>query len=63
MKRKPDPKQLDLFAWADHRPTAKIISAIPGIARRIWRERAMQQPNHPGNVVSMPARLDERRRA
>jgi hypothetical protein len=63
MKRKPIPAQLDLFAWADQRPSAKVISAIPGIARRIWRERAMQQPNHPGNVLHMPARLDERRRA
>jgi hypothetical protein len=63
MNRKPTPAQLDLFVWADQRPSAKVISAIPGIARRIWRERAMQQPNHPGNIVPMPARLDERRRA
>jgi hypothetical protein len=63
MKHKPNPTQLDLFAWADQRPTAKVLSAIPGIARRIWRERAMQQPNHPGSIVAMPRSVDERRRA
>jgi hypothetical protein len=60
------PVQLDLFVWAAaRRPTAKIISAIPGIARRMWRERSMQQPNHPGSVVYLPTRqpVDERRRA
>jgi hypothetical protein len=56
MKHKPDPRQLDLFAWADQRPTAKIISAIPGIARRIWRERRMKQPNNPPHIVPMRRR-------
>lgn len=43
--------QLNLFAWASKRPTAKVISAIPGIAQRMWRERHMQQPNNPPHIV------------
>ncbi len=53
MTRKPDPRQLDLFAWADSRPTAKVLSAIPGIAKRMWRERHMQQPNNPPRVLPL----------
>lgn len=55
-KRKPDPAQLDLLEWSAKRPTAKIISAIPGIAKRMWRERHMQQPNNPPHVVPMRRR-------
>jgi hypothetical protein len=55
-KRKVDPAQGDLFAWADSRPTAIILNAIPGIARRMWRERHMQQPNHPPHIVPMRRR-------
>ncbi|ESY20200.1 hypothetical protein NKH34_29750 [Mesorhizobium sp. M1148] len=52
-KRKHDTAQLDLFAWAATRPTAKIISAIPGLAKRMWRERHMQQPNNTPHIVPM----------
>lgn len=55
MKPKPDPRQLDLFEWAAKRPTAKLLDALPGIARRMWRERAMQQPNNP-NTPILPLR-------
>jgi hypothetical protein len=51
-----DPAQLDLFMWAAARPTAKVISAIPGIAKRMWRERHMQQPNNPPHIVPMRRR-------
>lgn len=52
-KRKPDPAQLDLLEWAATRPTAKVISAIPGIAKRMWRERHMVQPNNPPHIVPL----------
>lgn len=55
-KRKPNPAQLDLFAWAATRPTAKVISAIPGLAKRMWRERHMEQPNNPPHIVPMRRR-------
>ncbi|MGE3366402.1 MAG: hypothetical protein AB7I34_23500 [Rhizobiaceae bacterium] len=51
--RKPDPDQLDLLEWASRRPTAKIISAIPGIAKRMWRERHMRQPNNQPRIVPL----------
>lgn len=55
-KRKNDTRQLDLLAWAAARPTAKVISAIPGIAKRMWRERHMAQPNNPPHVVPLRRR-------
>ena len=67
MKKKRDDRQLDLFAWAASRPTAKILDMIPGLAKRLWRERAMQQPHNPDTPVVplRPTALvdDERRRA
>jgi hypothetical protein len=51
-----DPAQLDLLEWATTRPTAKIVSAIPGIAKRMWHERHMQQPNNPPHIVLMRRR-------
>ncbi len=53
MKRmqKPDPRQLDLFTWAANRPTAKVLSIIPGLAKRMWRERHMEQPNNPPCIL------------
>jgi hypothetical protein len=57
-KRKANPAQLDLFEWAAKRPTAKMLDALPGIARRLWRERAMRQPNNPDTPI-----LPLRRRA
>ncbi|MES0128164.1 MULTISPECIES: hypothetical protein [unclassified Mesorhizobium] len=32
------PRQLDLFAWAENRPTAKIISIFPKLAAKLWVE-------------------------
>lgn len=55
-KHQIDPTQLDLLEWAAKRPTAKIISAIPGIAKRMWRERHMQQPNNPPQIVPLRRR-------
>lgn len=55
-RRPPDPAQLDLLEWASKRPSAKIISAIPGIAKRMWRERHMQQPNNAPHIVPMRRR-------
>lgn len=53
MKRKhqPDARQLDLFAWAAQRPSAVILSVIPGLAKRMWRERHMQQPHNPPHII------------
>ena len=50
-RHKLDPAQLDVCDWRALRPTAKVSSASPGIARRMWRERMMNQPNHPGDIV------------
>lgn len=52
-KRPAHDVQMDLFAWAENRPSAKIISAIPGIAKRMWRERHMQQPNNSPQIVPL----------
>lgn len=49
--RKVDERQLDLFAWADARPTAKVLSIIPGLARRMWAERHKEQPNNPPHIL------------
>ena len=32
-------------------PTAKVIYAIPGIAKRMWRERMMSKPSRLGEIV------------
>lgn len=56
MKRNTYTGQMDLFEWAAKRPTAKVISAIPGIAKRMWRERHMQQPNNPPSIVTLRRR-------
>lgn len=52
-KRREDTTQLDLLEWAANRPTATILDALPGIARRLWRERHMQQPNNPPRVIPL----------
>ncbi|WP_185970432.1 MULTISPECIES: hypothetical protein [unclassified Mesorhizobium] len=56
MSTKHDPAQLDLFVWAQKRPTAKVISAIPGLAKRMWRERHMVQPNNPPSILLLRRR-------
>lgn len=45
------PEQLDLFAWADARPSAEVISAIPGIAARVWRELYQPRKRIDGTVL------------
>ena len=57
------PVQLDLFAWADNRPSAQIIDAIPAIVRRIWRERNQQTHQHAGQVITLPRPMPERKTA
>ncbi|SHF04669.1 hypothetical protein SAMN02745157_1511 [Kaistia soli DSM 19436] len=47
----PDPRQLDLFDWADQRPTAQIFTIIKGLAKRMWRERHMEQPHYPNPCI------------
>ena len=54
MTRKPDPRQMDLFEWAGHRPTGEILNAISAIARRMWQERFMHFPETNGVIVAMP---------
>ncbi|UVC17583.1 hypothetical protein [Mesorhizobium onobrychidis] len=34
----------------------KVISALPGLAKRMWRERHMEQPNNPPHIVPMRRR-------
>ncbi|MHA6641326.1 hypothetical protein [Mesorhizobium sp. A623] len=43
--------QLDLLEWADNRPTAKILDAIPRIARRMWDERGLLPAAREGDLV------------
>ena len=54
MKR--DPHQLDLLEWAAKRPTATVIRIIPGVVKRIWRERGRPRTNRGGKPVAMPLR-------
>ncbi len=63
MIRKPGPRQMDLFEWAARHPTAKILNAIPAIAKRMWQERFMQFPETNGVIVAMPVHGEQRRRA
>lgn len=39
--------QPDLFEWAENRPSAEIINAVPLIARRIWFRRFWPKPQQP----------------
>jgi hypothetical protein len=55
-------KQLDLFAWADSRPSAEIIDWIPHLAKRMWAERGQELPHYPETPV-MQFRHAERRTA
>lgn len=54
MTRRPDPDQMDLFAWAENRPTAVILDAIPRIAKRMWRERLEPIAQREGRLVNFP---------
>jgi hypothetical protein len=50
-----EPEQLDLFKKSESAlpATAVVISALPYIARRMWRERMLALPNNPGEVVEL----------
>lgn len=48
-----DPAQLDLFDWAAERPSAKILSIVPAIARRMWRERHQAPAVSDGKLIAM----------
>jgi hypothetical protein len=62
-KRKADLAQLDLLEWAANRPTARILSVIPAIARRMWRERHQAPAASDGKLIALPGRDDQRKRA
>jgi hypothetical protein len=51
--------QPDLFAWADERPTAQIIDAVPAIAWRVWLRRQWPKPQQP---CEKPIDIDHRKR-
>ncbi|NMG39905.1 hypothetical protein GRZ55_11685 [Chelativorans sp. ZYF759] len=55
--------QLDLFEWAANRPTAKILDAIPRIAKRMWAERLDPIAAREGTLVPMPLRHTEQRKS
>jgi hypothetical protein len=48
--RKPNPDQMDLFAWAETRPTAEIIDITPIIVR-LMPDVDLQYPE-PAKVIS-----------
>jgi hypothetical protein len=37
-------KQMDLFVWADSRPSAVVIDIIPFVALRMWQRRRWPKP-------------------
>ena len=53
MKRHADPRQLDLFAWADARPRAVVLDAIPRIARRMWKEIHEPRVERAGRLIEL----------
>lgn len=55
-------RQLDLFVWANSRPSADIIDWIPHLAKRMWAERGLELPHHPDTPI-LPMFHDQRRRA
>ncbi|MES0092162.1 hypothetical protein [Mesorhizobium sp. M0030] len=46
-------RQLDLFAWAENRPTAKIISIFPRLAAKIRGELYSGKFENP--IIKSPA--------
>ncbi|WP_275790507.1 hypothetical protein [Pararhizobium gei] len=44
--------QLDLFEWADNRPTAKVIDIMPALISKIAREPYPVPPKN-GDVVPL----------
>lgn len=47
--------QLDLFQWADSRPTAKVIDALPRIIKNICAQ-PFPFPIKNGEVVQLPTK-------
>ena len=54
----PTKTQLDLFDWANSRPTAKILDAMPALIRKAAREVIYNIPNRSGGkiIVATPWR-------
>lgn len=48
------PQQLDLFAWADSRPSAEIVDFIPHVVRQIYRQRGQPRVERGGELVTFP---------
>lgn len=46
-------KQLDLFQWADSRPSAQIIDIMPAVIKRICAQ-PHPFPRKDGEIVSLP---------
>ncbi|RWB35196.1 MAG: hypothetical protein E5W49_00515 [Mesorhizobium sp.] len=53
MKREPQQLELPGDNETAAAATAVVISALPYIARRMWRERTLALPNNPGDVVAL----------
>jgi hypothetical protein len=51
-------QQLNLFVWADNRPSAQVIDIIPIVALRMWQRRQWPKPldacEHP--IALLPKR-------
>ena len=48
------PQQLDLFAWADSRPSAEIVNFIPHVIRQIYRQRGQPRVERDGRLIDFP---------
>lgn len=48
-------KQLDLFQWADSRPSAEVIDLMPAIIKRICAQ-PHPFPRKDGELVSLQSR-------
>lgn len=46
-------KQLDLFQWADSRPSAEIVDLVPAIIHHICRQ-PYPNPIKNGELVTLP---------
>lgn len=46
-------QQLDLFHWADARPTAEVIEWIPHLARKLWLDRRSEPIQHEARILPL----------
>jgi hypothetical protein len=46
-------EQLDLFVWAEHRPTAEVINFIPYVVRQIIKQRHQPRVEREGRLVDL----------